>query len=161
MLLYFKNILSFQRKNYGQTYCQSYYCHPVVEQDEEEINRACRIINYINQHLLSGRPLTKTVPAYVCLSDSASGWLKNPYSETRQCIGWVHCPQSFSNKKLPSVFCRWAVLNAPAASGPGINWCKNNCIPPFSRRVRQQWAFESLWHHTVLNFSLSDHDRKK
>lgn len=35
----------------SHVYCQSYYCQPVVEQDEEEINRACRIINYINSNL--------------------------------------------------------------------------------------------------------------
>lgn len=32
-------------------YCQSYYCQPIVEQNEEQIFRASRIINYINTHL--------------------------------------------------------------------------------------------------------------
>lgn len=35
----------------AHVYCQSYYCQPVVKQDEEQISRACRIINYINSNL--------------------------------------------------------------------------------------------------------------
>lgn len=46
---YIETTLRFREEH---VYCQSYYCQPVVKQNEEEINRASRIINYINTHSL-------------------------------------------------------------------------------------------------------------
>lgn len=43
-----ETVLRFREKN---VYCQSYYCQPIVKQNEEEIKRASRIINYVNTHL--------------------------------------------------------------------------------------------------------------
>lgn len=43
-----ETVLRFREEH---VYCQSYYCQPVVKQNEEEISRASRIINYINTHL--------------------------------------------------------------------------------------------------------------
>lgn len=34
-----------------QLYAQSYYCQPIVKRNDEEINRACRMINYINTNV--------------------------------------------------------------------------------------------------------------